>query len=161
MGLSKISQVCQRMTYRVALQAVTGLGCNKNFIRSVRPLSDRFADYQTLTASQKRKTFGRCPGFSGNCAKPDNRYQADGKRRFTMLALRVAELRRPSGPGRGRVRSPGAKIRLECFCVSRQPTCQPTCQPSATYSVSRNRAMGLAPGYIQRCDEGLVGSVPA
>ena len=27
--------------------------------------------------------------------------------------------------GRGRVRSPGAKIRLECFCVSRQPTYQP------------------------------------
>ena len=30
-----------------------------------------------------------------------------------------------SAVGRGRVRSPGAKIRLECFCVSRQPTYQP------------------------------------
>ena len=30
-----------------------------------------------------------------------------------------------AGVGRGRVRSPGAKIRLECFCVSRQPTYQP------------------------------------
>ena len=32
---------------------------------------------------------------------------------------------RTSAQGRGRGRSPGAKIRLECFCVSRQPTYQP------------------------------------